>query len=144
MAQQVVRFRVASAQLAIAAEHVDEIVPCETPTIVPGVPAHVAGIVAVRGDAVPLLDLRIFLGLGDAVRSEDREPRVLVVRAAGYRVGLICDLVVGIRAIGDERFGPPASVQPPELREHARAQLDLGDSIAVVLDLERMLEAARA
>lgn len=137
-------FRVALAQLAVAAEHVDEIVSCDAPTALPGVPPHVAGIVAVRGEPVPLLDLRVFFGLGRAERLEDREPRVLVVRAGPYRVGLVCDLVSGIRPVDEESFGAAEGVQPPALREHARAQVDVGGSLAVVLDLPRVLEAARA
>ena len=139
-----VRFRVSSTQLAVPAICVDEIVTLETPTVVPGVPRHVAGIVAVRGDAVPLLDLAELLGLGEAEQLEDRDPRVLVVRGGPYRVGLICDLVAGVAAVASARLASAETVQPPELRRFAEAQIDLGAGVAVLLDVARMLEAARA
>ena len=151
--ETVVRFWVSSTQLAVPAASVDEIVSLEAPTLVPGVPRHVAGIVAVRGDAVPLLDLGALLGLGAAGPgaasvpsglSEDRDPRVLVVRGGPYRVGLICDLVSSVAAVALARMTSAETIQPPELRRFAEARVDLGDGMAVLLDLPRMLEAARA
>lgn len=146
--ETVVRFWVAGAQLAVPAANVDEIVALEAPTLVPGVPRHVAGIVAVRGEAVPLLDVGVLLGLGSAAASsamfEDRDPRVLVVRGGLYRVGLICELVSSVAGVARARLSSPETVQPPELRRFAEARVDLGDGMAVLLDLPAMLEAARA
>lgn len=146
--ETVVRFWVAGTQLAVPAASVDEIVTLETPTLVPGVPRHVAGIVAVRGEAVPLLDVGVLLGLSSAAvqasEFEDRDPRVIVVRGGPYRVGLICELVSSVAAIARARLTSAETVQPPELRRFAEARVDLGDGMAVLLDLPSMLEAARA
>lgn len=142
---QLLRFRVGATQLAIPVRLVEEIAPLGARTVVPGVPRHIPGIIAVRGDAVPLLDLAIFVGLPPAEeRNDDREARVLVVRGERHRVGLLCDSVMGVAVISTPRLEPPAAIQPPALREHATAQLDLGDGVAAVIDLDRLLEAARA
>jgi len=138
------RFRVAGAQLAIPVRVVEEIVDRGALTTIPGVPPHIRGIVAVRGEAIPLLDLEAFLGLAPSERAEDRSARVLVVRVEPYRVGLLCDVVAGVAAVAPSALEPPRASQPPALRDFAAAELDLGYAVAAVLDLRRLLEAARA
>ena len=141
---RLLRFRVSGAELAVAASEVEEIVELSATTSVPGVARHVPGLLAVRGEPLPLLDLATFLGLPAQARAEDREPRVLVARAAPFRVGVLADSIAGIAAVTNERLGQPNIIRPERLRQFARAELDVGDSIVAVLDLPRLLEAARA
>lgn len=141
---QLLRFRVAGAQLAIPVVAVEEIVDHGALTAIPGVPSHIPGIVAVRGEAVPLLDLEAFFGLPPGEKVEDRSARVLVVRVEPYRVGLLCDVVAGVAVIAPPALETPRACQPPALRDFAAAELDLGDAVAAVIDLRRLLEAARA
>jgi purine-binding chemotaxis protein CheW len=138
------RFRVGAAELAVPASFVEEIVDRGPLTAVPGVPAHIPGILGVRGEAVPILDLHRFLGLSGGLDDEERPPRVLVVRFGRYRVGLLCDRVAGVAVFDESQLESPHAAQPPPLRSYARAEIDVGSSIAALLDLPRLLEAARA
>jgi chemotaxis signal transduction protein len=138
------RFRVSGAELAVSAGEVDEIVELSVTTSVPGVSPHVPGLLAVRGEPLPLLDLAAFLGLPAQARAQDRDPRVLVARVLPFRVGLLADSIAGIASVTRAQLAAPAILRPEALRRFARAELDLGDRVVAVLDLGRLLEAARA
>jgi chemotaxis signal transduction protein len=86
-------------------------------TRVPGVPAHVRGVANWRGDLLPLLDLRVWLGqLAAPLRG-----RLVVVRTPeeGSAAGLIVDELAGL-------FSAEAG-QPLEFREQAVERLALSD-----------------
>jgi purine-binding chemotaxis protein CheW len=59
--QKVVTFRIAKEEFAFHMEHVREILRVETPNQVPDVPDYVLGVLTVRGQILPVIDLRRLL-----------------------------------------------------------------------------------
>ena len=59
--QKVVTFRIAKEEFAFHMEHVREILRVETPNQVPDVPEYVLGVLTVRGQILPVVDLRRLL-----------------------------------------------------------------------------------
>ena len=59
--QKLVTFRIAKEEFAFPMEHVREILRVETPNQVPDVPDYVLGVLTVRGQILPVLDLRRLL-----------------------------------------------------------------------------------
>lgn len=137
-------FAVRGAELAVAATDVEEIVPLGTVTPVPGVPVHVTGVQPLRGQALPLLDLGAFLGLPEAPDGRAPAPRVLVASAPPYRVGLLVERVHGVVGIDELTSRDLELLEPAPVRARSVAALDRGGSVAALLDLLGLLEAARA
>jgi purine-binding chemotaxis protein CheW len=82
---------------------VREVVPALPATPVPGAPPYVEGVVRLRGEVVPVLDVRKRLGL--EARSATRKTRFLVVNVGGRPVALVVD-----------EAGEVVRVPRPELR----------------------------
>ena len=59
--QKVVTFRIAKEEFAFHMEHVREILRVQTPSQVPDVPEYVLGVLTVRGQILPFIDLRRLL-----------------------------------------------------------------------------------
>lgn len=59
--QKLVTFRIAKEEFAFHMEHVREILRVETPKQVPDVPEYVLGVLTVRGQILPVIDLRRLL-----------------------------------------------------------------------------------
>ena len=59
--QKLVTFRIAKEEFAFPMEHVREILRVQTPNQVPDVPDYVLGVVTVRGQILPVIDLRRLL-----------------------------------------------------------------------------------
>jgi purine-binding chemotaxis protein CheW len=60
---QLVTFRLGLEEFAFQMERVREILRVERPSEVPGTPKHVLGVLTVRGNILPVIDLRVMLGL---------------------------------------------------------------------------------
>jgi chemotaxis signal transduction protein len=59
--QKMVTFRIAKEEFAFSMEHVREILRVQTPNQVPDVPDYVLGVLTVRGQILPVIDLRRLL-----------------------------------------------------------------------------------
>jgi purine-binding chemotaxis protein CheW len=137
---------------AIAAGAVAEICDFSQPTALPHAPAHVLGLINVRGRAVPVLDLREYLGLSapraasegsaESLVSGLRRRRIAVVEAAGMRVGIVCDVVKGVLAVSRDRIRTSPPILGAKEREFVRAEVVITGGMALVLDAEKLLSAA--
>jgi purine-binding chemotaxis protein CheW len=58
-------------------------------TRVPNAPTHVKGVINLRGNVIPIVDLRRLLNLGQAEYTEDT--RVIITKYQGIELGLIVD-----------------------------------------------------
>jgi len=93
-------FRVGAQRLVSAMGEIKEILEFPPLTRVPGALPWVKGIANVRGNLLPIMDLKGFLG--DGGMELDRRTRVLVIRHGGLAAGLIVDEVLGMRHFFDE------------------------------------------
>jgi len=139
--RSIVRFHLGEAQIALFTKTIKEIMELPTVTPVPCAPPHVPGIVAVRGEALPLLDPARFLGLK---ASAPESPRLLIVRSPAFRVGLVCENVLGVIAVPASRIQEARVCSPPSLRRYALGEIELSQGVAPVLDLDALLADGRA
>ncbi|HEY5810621.1 MAG TPA: chemotaxis protein CheW [Povalibacter sp.] len=108
-----VAFRMSSENFLVAREETREVLGFPSVvTRVPGAKPWIRGIANVRGQLLPIVDLRAFLGGG--VTSVSRSSRVLVANHREVPAGLLVDEVQGFRRFADNEFGtmvPPTIVR---------------------------------
>src|SRR5580704_17513460 len=75
-------------------------------TRVPGAKSWVKGLANVRGQLLPILDLRQFLGSG--VAPATRNTRIVVVNHRELPAGLLVDEVLGFRRFAESEFSGDA------------------------------------
>jgi twitching motility protein PilI len=103
-----VAFRLGAETFLVAREETREVMGVPTfLTRVPGAHAWIRGLANVRGQLLPVVDLRAFLGGGDALIG--RNARILVVNNREVPAGLLVDEVLGFRRFTDSEF----TAQPP-------------------------------
>ncbi len=94
-----VGFRIGQRRLVSSFEEVVEILPLPALTPVPGAQPWMLGVANVRGNLVPVVDLKQFLEGERTVVHEGQ--RVLVVKQAGGNVAVIIDELYGQRTFND-------------------------------------------
>ncbi|HEY3808905.1 MAG TPA: chemotaxis protein CheW [Steroidobacteraceae bacterium] len=87
----------------VAREEAREVLGVPSPlTRVPGAKGWILGLANVRGQLLPVIDLRAFLGSGPTPAS--RNTRVIVVNHRDIPAGLLVDEVLGFRRFSDAEF----------------------------------------
>jgi twitching motility protein PilI len=108
-------------------------------TMVPGSKDWVAGLANLRGQLLPVVDLRQFLGAGSSRGM--RTARVLVVEGAEYVVGVIVDEVFGFRRFIENEF----TTEAPETVIRCARYLDgacvRGADIWPVFSMSKLLDS---
>ncbi|MBU1004049.1 MAG: chemotaxis protein CheW [Proteobacteria bacterium] len=92
--RELVCFRLNGGLYAVDISMVREIVRLQQMTRVPKSPSHVLGVTNLRGHVIPVVDLRLRLGM--APREHGAQSRILVVELGTDSVGFAVDEVSGI------------------------------------------------
>ncbi len=106
-------FRITGEAYALTLAVVREILVVPTITLVPRAPAHVLGLISVRGHLVTVLDLGVSLGsrAPHAERLHDLRARVLLVRGPDDEtLGLLVDEVQSVVRLADTDIESPEAL----------------------------------
>jgi purine-binding chemotaxis protein CheW len=106
---QLCTFRIGGEDYAVDIMRVREIIQPLPITPVPRAPAFVEGVVRLRGEVIPVIDVRKRFGLPPSAAS--RRTKFLVVHVAGRRIGLVVDEVCEVVRLSRAEIRPaPALV----------------------------------
>jgi purine-binding chemotaxis protein CheW len=101
---ELLEFRLAEERYALEARYVQEVCPFKELTPLPFTPPFVLGIVNIRGRILPVFDLKKFFGLPEKGVTDLH--RIILVRGHDLELGLLADVVVGLRSV------PMGGLQP--------------------------------
>jgi chemotaxis signal transduction protein len=106
--QEYLSFRLANESYAISILYIKEIIKLPLITAVPRTESVILGILSLRGMVVPLIDLRLRLGLTAAPTT--RKSRVLIVQHADDLIGLLVDEVQNVIRLSEDQIEGAPSV----------------------------------
>lgn len=113
---EILEFAVGAERYAVIAAVAREVQTLKEISPLPGVAAHVAGIIAVRGQVMPVIDLRRLFDLPAPATA--LKPSVLIVGTGESSFGILADEVIGVRRIKAAEIRPtpaPIAGKRPEL-----------------------------
>jgi chemotaxis signal transduction protein len=120
---------------AIPVERVREIVRVSQVTPVPRVPPSVLGVIALRGEVVQVVDLRMRLGL--RASELGRRSRIIVLHGEDDRVaGVLVDAVEAVLRVSEDAIHPTASSDSGAVAEMCVR----GEQFVSILELDRVLD----
>jgi purine-binding chemotaxis protein CheW len=131
---EVIEFRLAKERYAVERDYVREVYPLKEMTPVPCTPAFMLGVVNVRGQMVPVIDIKKFFDLPETGITDMH--RVIILHAADVEVGVLADADIGARSI------PLTSIQaslPTLTGIRAQYLKGVSDPHTVILDAARIL-----
>ena len=127
-------FEVASRTFAVEISHAREAHVFNDYTVVPLAPPHLIGMTNLRGAIIPIVDLRLLLGLSTGAGTV----HALVVEANAIRVALAVDRVLGVEALEEEVEAGDADAAHSDLE---RRRLRRGDDVVPVLDVVKIVDS---
>jgi twitching motility protein PilI len=108
-------------------------------TRIPGAKSWVKGLANVRGQLLPMIDLRQFLGSG--ATTPQRNTRVVVVNHRDIPAGLIVDEVLGFRRFAETEFNAEAPPTMIRCESYLAGAFRRGGEVWPVLNLKNLAES---
>ena len=137
--EELIEVRIGDQQYAIDIMSVREIRGWTTSTPLPHAPAHVLGMINLRGAILPVDDLGARLGVGSTTPSASSV--VVVAHIDGREVGLLVDAVCDIRTVTEGLLQPPPDIGDQGVREFVRGVMTTEAGIVSLLSLDSVLPA---
>lgn len=141
-----VTFGVADELLAAPVEAVREVLAVPAMTHVPNAPEFLVGIIDVRGNSVPVIDMRRKLGLPPTEPTDSSRVLVLEVELAGRSatIGALADRVLEVITLDEKSLQPPPDIG---IRWRSDAIAGIGrrdDRFVILLDLGAIFASDKA
>lgn len=141
--QQLVSFKLGNEEFGVDIIKVQEIMRLQEITQVPQMPGFVEGVINLRGNVIPIVNLRKKFGLED--REGDKQTRIIVVNVAGKKVrGFIVDAVEQVLRLSEEQIAPAPDVELSVNKEYLKGVGKLDDRLLILLDLDKLLTTDEA
>jgi purine-binding chemotaxis protein CheW len=132
--KQLISFAVAHEEYGFELQHVKEVIRMREVTWLPEAPSCVQGIVNLRGQVIPIIDLREKFGLEHVEATA--ETRVIVVeQEEGSAVGMMVDSASQVIRLPESEFEPPPAVLSKVAQDYIAAVGKRGDRLITVLDV---------
>ncbi len=133
-------FRLGKEDYGIEIRYVTEIVGMQKITEVPDMPVFVKGVVNLRGQVIPVLDMRLRFNMES--RDYDERTCIIVVNIGGSQVGLVVDTVNEVRNIDDDQISPPPKTAGADSAQYIQGMGKVGEEVIILLEGQRLLRDA--
>jgi purine-binding chemotaxis protein CheW len=132
-------FALGDSQYCIDILKVQEIRTYEAPTRIANTPAFIKGVMNLRGNIVPIIDLRVKFGLPDP--RYDTQTVVIVLNVANRTVGMVVDGVSDVIAVPAADIKPPPEFGGALDTRYLQGLATVGDQMLIVVDIERLMSS---
>ena len=139
---QMISFSIGSERFGVDILVVQEIIMMSTITEIPNAPDFVEGVINLRGNIIPVLDLRKRLRLRHQPRPEGYKTttRILVVEIDDNVTGFIVDAVAKVITVPASKIQPPPDIIVAGVQsQYISGVSHLDDHILIVLDFRKIL-----
>lgn len=130
-------FQLGQEDYGIEISHVTEIVGMQNITEVPDMPNFVKGVVNLRGQVIPVIDMRLRFRMSP--REYDERTCIVVVDIQNIQLGLVVDTVNEVRTIPQESISPPPKVCNSQASRYIKGMGKVGEEVLILLDADKVM-----
>ena len=134
---QVVSFALGNEEYGVDIAQVQEINRMVAITHVPRAPHFMEGVINLRGQLIPIIDLRTRFGMPRAEHT--KHTRIVVTDIGAKRVGMVVDSVSEVLRIPVEQVEDAPEMIAQVETEYIRGVGKLGDRLIILLDLQKII-----
>ena len=137
--RQVVVFRLSGEQYGVGISTVREIIRRQAVTHIPSAPDSVEGMINLRGQTIPVVDLRRRLNLGLAEDTDSS--RIIMLDTGEGDVGVIVVEVMAVLRVPRDAISKVAPIVLSDAATYIDGIAEVADSLLMLLDLDEALSA---
>jgi purine-binding chemotaxis protein CheW len=128
-------FKIGGEDFGVEVNRVVEILKAQRIYSLPELPDFLSGIITVRGEVIPLLDLRRRFGFQPSVKKE----RIIIVQYDNEKIGLLVDEIKEIISFTTQEIIGPPSIFKGLKRKYLTGLGKKGDRIIILLNIDDLL-----
>jgi purine-binding chemotaxis protein CheW len=136
MSTQLVVFKINNEEFAFEVVAVESIIKLQAITKIPHAPNYVVGVTNLRGNIVPVIDLKTRLGLSKFEPGIDT--RIVVALLQDQKIGMVVDAVSQVIEIEDAQIEPTPRISTSIDSSYIRGIVNIDNELIILLDLERI------
>ena len=136
---EMISFSIDEEDYAVNIQTVKEVIRIKEISRLPKTPSFVKGVINLRGDVIPIIDLRDKFGLEQ--REYTKMTRVIVAELDGRPVGMAVDSASQVIRISSSDIEPPPPLVGGLSGEYLRGIGKLGEKLIILLNIDRILTA---
>lgn len=137
---QLLTFILGNETYGIEITKVKEILTYQSVTTIPDASAWVKGVINLRGEVTPIIDLRIRFHTSDQPAYNDRTIIIAVKTADERMIGLVVDGVSDMETIDYSELYPAPDMGSSISPEYLKGLFKRDDKMFVVMDIDRILD----
>ncbi len=104
-------------------------------TKIPQSPPFVEGVINLRGQIIPIIDLRRRFDLIDNLNKESNETRIMVIDTNGTMIGFIVDAVKEVLRIANDKIEPTPDLVTSDIdRKYIEGVATVNDRLLIILN----------
>jgi purine-binding chemotaxis protein CheW len=131
--------RVGGEEYVVDIRRVEEILPVPALTVVPRAPKFLEGVVRLRNDVLPVIDVRKRLGVTPRRTSKRHRDKLVVCRVGRRRVGLVVDAVTQVLRVPRSEMKPAPLAATPGRQPHVLGVTGSERQLRMLLDVKALL-----
>ncbi|NLY76979.1 MAG: chemotaxis protein CheW [Tissierellia bacterium] len=120
---------------------IDNVLSIEKPsktTRIPNAPDYIIGLINLRGDVIPVIDLRVKLGMEKI--GIDKDSRIIIVREKDIVVGLMVDSSKEVLDIDEENIDKPPESEDDTIVDYISGIGKKDERLVIILNSMRLLD----
>lgn len=131
-----VTFRLGSGEYAIDIMQAKEIIKMEKITLIPNAPYFVEGVINLRGNIIPIIDLKKRFNLEES--EGDKNTGIIIAKIEDVDMGIMIDSVSKVVSMPNSDIQPPPSMLQGIGQRYIKGVGKMEDKLLVVLDLDKL------
>lgn len=137
--KEILAFRLGGEEYGVNILNVQEIQGYSETTKIPGVPDFIKGVVNLRGNIVPIVDMRIKFGLQSP--EYDQFTVVIILRVLGRTIGIVVDGVSDVLQLAASNIQEAPELGSSIDTEFIEGLATVGDRMIILVDMEKMMSS---
>lgn len=139
--RQLVVFELARETYGVDISQVQEIIRFQEITKVPKVPDFIEGVINLRGNVIPVIDLRKRFDFDEVEKTN--ATRIIVVEVEQYTVGMVVDAVSEVVRVNEDSIEPPSNIIADIDTDYLSGVCKYSDKLIILLELSKVLTASQ-
>ena len=141
---KMITFSLAEKDYAIDIMKVKEIAKANNFTYVPNTAPFVLGVYNLRGDIIPIIDLRIFFNIPVKQRAKDTIESMVIINVDDQTFGIVVDRIDKVVGVSKNTIQPPHPIFGDINIKYIYGVVESSGQLYILLDVDRIFAARTA